>query len=337
MESNIMIERYPQNKKSKIAVRPYFDPSVENGGLENYGMALHEGIFHEESIMCLENNGIKRYITGLNEFAVEIAKLPAEEKVAKIKAIRDVVSQLERELASNVIEPDDVDFWKKVMICKPDNATFWDNIKIACSNEPLYLDMSDPYDLIKLYAIEAGGFSIVARSLEEAKNATRPYKFYLDKEERTAATVTEVKKLRNAALGELDKLFTSNSNKLLLVAKVVDINSVQYRKGTPLDVIYDNMDVFINGQGVEKDKKRSAQRFLDAAKSNMETLKLKAIVKEAAFYKMIATKADGHIYDMATHSLLGKNQADVVEYLRNPLNESILVDLTSKVESYWNQ
>jgi arsenate reductase-like glutaredoxin family protein len=35
--------------------------------------------------------------------------------------------------------------------------------------------------------------------------------------------------------------------------------------------------------------------------------------------------------------LLGRNQPDVVEYLANPLNEEILVDLTKKVEKYWNQ
>ena len=29
--------------------------------------------------------------------------------------------------------------------------------------------VKDPYDLIKLYAINAGGFSIVAKSLKEAK------------------------------------------------------------------------------------------------------------------------------------------------------------------------
>ena len=37
----------------------------------------------------------------------------------------------------------------------------------------------DPYDLIKIYAIKAGGFSIVAKSLKEAKQAGDSPKFYL--------------------------------------------------------------------------------------------------------------------------------------------------------------
>ena len=41
-------------------------------GLEKYGLSLHDGVYHEEQLACIENNGIKRYVTGLNEFAPEI-------------------------------------------------------------------------------------------------------------------------------------------------------------------------------------------------------------------------------------------------------------------------
>lgn len=333
-----IVERYPQNKKSSIAIRPYFESRIENMGLEKYGLSLFDGAFHEEQLACLEINGIKRYITGLNEFSSDIKDLPLEEQEAKIKQIRATVAQLEKELASNVIDPNDADFWNKVKVCKPDNSEFWDKIKIRCSNEPVFLEPDkDPYDLIRLYAIEAGGFTLVSKSLDEAKSSPIPPKFYLDKLETTASTNTEVKKLRNKALSELQKLFDKNTNKLFLVAKSLDVNSTQYRKSTPNDIVYDNMDKFINGESVDKDKKRTAQRFLDISALDMETLKIRAIVKDCSFYKFISTKADGFIYDMQSSSLLGRTQADVVEYLRNPLNESMLIDLTKRVEKYWNQ
>jgi hypothetical protein len=97
------------------------------------------------------------------------------------------------------------------------------------------------------------------------------------------------------------------------------------------------MDKFINGDLVEKDKRKTAQRFLDAANLDMETLKIRAIVKDSNYFKFIATKADGFIYHMQTSTMLGRTPADIVEYLKNPLNEEILVDLTKKVEKYWNQ
>jgi arsenate reductase-like glutaredoxin family protein len=35
--------------------------------------------------------------------------------------------------------------------------------------------------------------------------------------------------------------------------------------------------------------------------------------------------------------MMGRNQTDVVEYLKNPLNDEILTKLLKKVEPYWNK
>lgn len=338
MSSVTIVEKYPQNKRSNIAIRPFFDSAVDNMGLQKYGLSLFDGAFHEEPIACLEINGIKRYVTGLNEFAPEVKELPIDEQEAKVKEIRAIVSELEKALAANVIDPADPHFWNKVKLLKPDNDEFWDKIKVRCGNEPVHLEpKTDPYDLIKLYAIEAGGFSIVAKSLEDARKRSVPPKFYLDRIEESASLNTEVKKIRNKALAELQKLYDKNANKLLYVAKVLDVNGAQYKKSTPNDIVYDNMDKYINGDLVDKNKRKTAQRFLDTAGLDMETLKIRAIVKDSHFYKFIATKADGFIYHMSSSALMGRTLTDVVEYLKNPLNEEILVDLTKKVEQYWNQ
>lgn len=325
-------------KSGAISVKPYFDSSKSNLGLEKYGMALHDGVFHEEQLAEIERNGIKRYITGLNEFAPEVKGLPEELREAKIKQIRETVAQLEKELAANIIDPKDPEFWNKVKLLKHDNADFWSKITIRCGNQPVILDPAkDPYDLIKLCAIEAGGFGIIAPSYEAARSMAVPTKFYLDKYVDTASTKTELKKIKNKALSELEKLFNKNQNKLFYVAKVVDGNSTQYKKSTPNDVIYDNMDRFINGEGVETNLRRAADSFLKAAELDMETLKLKALVKDATFYKFIATKSDGFIYHIDTSVMMGRNASDCVEFLKNQLNDATLLDITKKVEKYWNQ
>jgi len=338
MSTPTIVEMYPQNKKSKIAIRPFFDPKVDNMGLQNYGLALFDNVFHEEQIACLEINGIKRYLTGLNEFAPELYDLSPEEREAKIKQIRIIVSQLEKQLNSNVVDPEDKEFWNKVKLLKPDNSEFWDKIKLRCGNEPVFLDPSlDPYDLIKLYAIENKGFSMIAKSLEEAKSMNKPPKFYLDKLEETASTNTELKKLRNKAAAELHKLFDKNQNKLFYIAKILDINSAQYKKSTPNDIIYDNMDKYISGELVTKDKKKTAETFLEVCKLDMENLKIRALVKDAIYYKMIATKADGFIYHLSSATMIGRNSNDAVEFFKNPLNEQILIDVQTQVEKFWNQ
>lgn len=327
-------------KSGSISVRPYFDSNVSNLGLEKYNMALHDGVFHEEQLALIERNGIKRYLTGLNEFAPEVKLIPDQDaREAKIKEIRAVVAQLEKELAANVItDLDDPDFWNKVKLLKHDNDEFWSKITMRCGNPKVPIDPAkDPYDLIKLYAIEAGGFSMIAPSFEAARSMAVPPKFYLDKYVETISTQTEVKKIKNKALSELDKMFNKNTNKLFYVAKVVDGNSSQYKKSTPNDIVYDNMDKFINGDGVEKNLRRAAQTFLDATALDMENLKIKAMIKDSTFYKFIALKADGFIYHVESSVMMGRNPADCLEFLKNPLNEATLIDLTKKVEKYWNQ
>lgn len=337
MENFTMVETGKGSvRKTAIAVRPFFDSRTSNMGLEEYGMTLFDGVTHTEQLACLENNGVTRYITGLNEYAPEIKLLDPETKESKVRAIREAVAELEKELAANVIEPDDKDFWNKVKLLSPSNTEFWNKIHLACGNDPLYLDPKDPFDRIKLYAIEAGGFSIVAKSYDDARSKPVPPKFYLDKEEETVMVRTEYKKLRNKALSELQKLFDKNSTKLFYIAKVVDINSTQYRKSTPNDVIYENMDLYINGEGGETNKERAAKSFMEAANMDMETLKIKSIVRDSSFFKYIISKPDGYLYHSKSSSLLGRNVSDVIEYLKNPLNEDILKDLNAACEKYWN-
>jgi hypothetical protein len=337
MENFTMVETgHGSVKKTAIAVRPFFDNSVSNMGLESYGLSLYDGVKHFEQLACLEQNGVIRYLTGLNEFAPEIKLLNAEDREARVREIRTAVAELETELAANVLDIEDPQFWNKVKLLKPDNKEFWNRISVACGNEPLFLDPVDPYDRIKLYAIEAGGFSIVAKSFDDARSRAVPPKFYLDKKEQTVIARTEYKKMRNKALAELQKLFDKNSTKLFYVAKVVDGNSTQYKKGTPNDVMYENMDLYINGEGVESNKERAAKSFLEAVNMDMETLKIKSIVRDSVFFKYIINKADGYIYHAKTNSMLGRNVSDVVEYLKNPLNEDVLVDLNKACEKFWN-
>jgi hypothetical protein len=338
MSDYTIVEKYQQTKQSSsIAVRPFFNPSKSNMGLENYGMALHDGVYHEENLACLEINGVKRYVTGLNEFAPEVKRLAVAEKEQKIKEIRSVVSQLEKDLAANVVEPDDKEFWNKLTLLKPDNDKFWSRISLKCGNDPVFLDPhNDPYDLIKLYAIKAGGFSIVAKSLKDAKVSGAAPKFYLDTVEETISTRTEYSKLRNRAIVELQKLYDKNPTKLRYVAKVVDVESTQYTTSISNDVVYENMDIYINAEGAESNKKRATETFIEAARASMEDLKIRALVKDALYYKFITTKANGWIEPLDSGVKLGKRPKECVAFLKNPENEEALTSLLEKVEPYWN-
>lgn len=324
----------PMTFKSKIQIKPYTEKVRENMGLEKYGQVLFEGAYQEEPLACVEKNKVVRYLTGLNEFAPELNSLPPDEKKNKIKQIRELVSALEKDFAANDVKPTDENFWSKITVVRPDNYEFWESIKLVLGNEGMYLDPNNSKDIIIMSAIEAGGFSNVAPSLEAARKMSNPPKFYLDRYEKTISLKTETKKLKNKALSLLHKVYDSNIEKLTLIAKILDIDSDQYKKTTPNDVIYDNMDKYINGEGVEKNKSIAATSFIDTYNLDMETLTLKALIKDAVYYKIISIRPDGFLYYLKTNTALGKNASDVLEYFKNPINQDILVDIQNQVEEF---
>ena len=327
-----ILEKTDAVKDGSIAIRVYFNPDLDNMGLEKYNMSLHEGAFHSESIACLERNGIQRYLTGLNEFAPEVKSLPEPTRSARVKEIRKNVVELEKELAANVIDIEDPEFWNKVQVVKPDNSEFWNKITIKAGNDPVFIDPKvDPYDRIKLLAIEAGGFSMIAPNLETAKR-TGKYKFYLDRVVETAGTRTKNAKIRNKALGVLSDLYDEDKTKLMHVVKVLTFNSAQYTHSTPLDVLYEDADGYINGSGRESNVAQASKNFIDTANMSSEDLSLHSMTKDGLAFNYLTTKADGYIYDKKSGTKIATTREGVVEYLKNPINEELLLNLKKEVE-----
>lgn len=325
-------------KKGVMAIRPYLN-GVQNMGLENYELAIHEGTKQTESVTCLEKGGLKRYVTGLDETAPEVLAIKdPETRAARVKNIREIVAYIENILEQNVIDIEDPFFWDKVKTLKPNNSKFWDTVEISCENNPIFLNpQDDVHDLIKLKAIEAGGFGIIAKSYDDAKAATVSPKFYLDYQMDTLKTKLESKKLKNKALALLDELYYKDATKLFYVCKVTDGLSHVYKKRTPLDILYGNMDSYINGESFEKKIEKAAQVFITNCDYSLQVLKLKSICRDATFYRFVHTKSDGIIYHTATDSIMGRNQEEMVEFLGNPLNADIMDKLMASVEKTWNE
>lgn len=326
-------------KAGRIQVKPFIDANRENMGLENYEMAVFPDVYHEEQLAAIERGGIVRFITGLDEYAPEVQAIPdKEQREAIIYNIRSVVSHLEKILATNKIDVNDENFWDKVKLLKPTNVDFFSKISLRCGNEPVFLNPAeDAHDLIKYMAIQAGGFTMCAKSYEDALAMAVPPKFFLDREHSTVSTKTGSKRIRNKALSILERVAGKQHKKLLYITKVIDVNSSSYKVSTPVDVLYNALDEYINGKSIESSVTKASENFMKVADLDSDTLKLRALVKDGVFYRFIVTKPDGMLYHAATSSLLGRNVADVVEYMKNPTNEDVWIRLMNEVEPYWNQ
>ena len=96
-------------------------------------------------------------------------------------------------------------------------------------------------------------------------------------------------------------------------------------------LIYENMDIYITGMGTESSKKRAASQFLEVSNLSMEELKIRALIKDALYYRFITTKAGGWIEPIDSGIRLGKTPSECLEFLKNPENEESLMSLLIKL------
>lgn len=324
----VLIEKRQDFKiKSVVSIEPYCDPENKNMGLEKYGMSAFDGGAQVEDIGYIQMGNKIIYLTGLDINAANIRNIEdPEEKAAKIAQIEEVVKYLEEScnLGKGTLNPDNQAFWKGITLTVENNRR-------------LDLDMKDPQDIIKYYAIKAGGFTPVAPDYHTAKTSNTIYKWYLEELAETAAVKTEIKKERAGALGKLTEIFKKNQKTLTLVAKIVLTPDNQFKYNTSADIIYDKLYDFIQGDIVKTNKKLTPKQFMAAIELDKQTLFISALVKDGLFYKTLHRKQDGHYYNLETQAMLGKTEADIVEYLKNPLNQSELENLTARIEGKWNQ
>ena len=87
---------------------------------------------------------------------------------------------------------------------------------------------------------------------------------------------------------------------------------------------------------VSQSRSRCAKTFIDNANDTMENLKLRTLIKDATFYQVIITDSKGYIIDALTKARLGKNTHEVLEFLKNPVNDDVLESLMERIEDFWN-
>ena len=78
--------------------------------------------------------------------------------------------------------------------------------------------------------------------------------------------------------------------------KLFTYNSAQFTESTPLDVLYEEADSYINGDGRESDVNIAAKNFIDASRMDMEDLRINSMVKDALAINILTTRSDGYIH-----------------------------------------
>jgi hypothetical protein len=297
-------------------------------GLENYNMSV---IFGDNSAGGLKEyltytqvGNIRKFRTGLDEKASELLKIEDDsEKNAKIESIKATKEWLNSTLGytDEMLESTNFDFWSTQFI----------EIRT-----PIYeLNLSKPEDLIKYYCLKARGYDQIATSYEEAKNSPKIYKFYLHEEEEVLSIQVELTKIRNKAISKITELYEEDPQKLIFVGKYTLPSSKGYKLTTITDLVYKDLDMYIRGDISVLNLKEYPQKVLKACDLSKSDLRIICLVKDAIHYKDLYISNDNMYINKHTQTICGRNENEIIEYLKNPINNDELIRLEQVMEHRW--
>ena len=295
----------------------------------------------------------------MNEFDASVQNLEKEKKEARIKIIRQTIARAEREIAGNfeVVDPNttgiesipSAEFYSKVRTFNSiitdtfdENGnrrpTYWDTFEVELSNDGLILDETYVRDLILISIIEANGLSLIAPDYETACGDPNYYKFYLNKLKDTVNVKNVDNKLRDKAGAKLVAMEESDSNKLFYITKLISYDSMFYKEGknsTPVGILYEECTKFLDGKA-HMNKTEACRLFIEYANMNMKDLIPRTLFKDGKETKTIVLK-DSMWYHYRSQTLLGKNEEDVVAFLKSDANSKTYESLLNEMKVKWTE
>jgi hypothetical protein len=314
--------------KKKVSIRQYVDSDVSNLGLENHGMSVFFGENgsggHKEWIGYKQIGNTRVYLTGLEKNSENITSLKSsEEKDAELKQLDEVKKYLESFYGEGVLDSTTRDFWNEIFI--------------EVKTPVLELDLSDTKELILYYAIKGGGFSEIAPSYEYAKSSVKIYKFYLHEDLEVMSIKTELTKSRNRAKAKLQIMYDEEPKKMFYISKCILPITKGFRSNTVNDIIYQDLNDYIEGKTVKNNIKETATNFLKYAAKDLSELLHEAIVEEALYQRVITKNAENIFINNHTNEEYGRTKEDVSAFLKNPIHTEELLYISEKINGIWGK
>jgi hypothetical protein len=353
-------QKYNTVRFTGVSILPYVGNCLPFSGMDKHNMVIHDGCAQEDYPMYFIEGGVQKYITGLNEEGKEVTSIQDDKlRQAKILEIRRFIAKCERELGGNHsctdknIEDKEL-FYSTVKTFKSIfpavwvedqngirkiTETYWDKLGLVLRNEGYTLNTSNTEDRLRQYIVEAGGYGLVSPSLDRAKNGN--FSFYLDKVSDTAKEGASLRILRDKSGAMLSKMMEKDHTKLLYITKLISAYPLQWKKDpevTPLELMYMECSDFMDGEGIEKNKRNAIGRFIELASQDIDDLKVHNYINDGFRKGWLSTGTEGTITYTKTSTVLGKGTPNVFAYLKagGPA-EPVYVELSKLCEQEWQK
>jgi hypothetical protein len=283
------------------------DAAAELVGLAKYGMSKLPGT-KQATQPGIGPDG--RWITGIDENALSVAKIENAEERKKIQIEKKTLREkLEKALGQN-------------LDAGPNNP-FWDDYLVDLTSMKI-IDMDNPKHRLELEVALANGDiapSLESTSTPEYRNA----KFYLYIEEDEARATVSLVRLKDEAKSKLVEI-AKNKKKLDLVGRYVLPKKI--RADLSEDTKYQLLSMWID-ENVKDQKVSNAERFLKVVEMKNEELYVKLIMDDAIAKKVIRFRENRYQRGNITY---GRTPGEVLEFLSNDENQLELASIKSELE-----
>lgn len=305
-----------------ISIKPYVRETPSSLGLEEYNMTIFPKTKHSEPLAYIVIGDKRKYITGLDEQAASIKSIAdPKRKAAKILEIRKTVALLEQMHNQNNIDDkiESADFWNHVETFRSDNAEFFGKIRLDYTNEENYLfPANNVLDLVIFHAVKAGGFSMCGSDQAVAEKSQLRWFLSVEKEE-TAINIS-ISRNKNQMIAKLEAIFEEGNNNLFYLCKYLVADAVSYRKTTTKELLYDSLNLYLNGKKQIKRVEEAVKNFKNATDMTTTELQTYAMAKDLMANNKVTVSPSG-IKNKETGNHLGSTLHEFAQHLANPTNQ----------------
>jgi hypothetical protein len=248
-------------------------------------------------------------ITGVDENALEILQLPADEKSKKSKEVKKIRESLEVALGKDLTP--DSNFWTEFILILEDG---------------FILDPTNPMDQLVERVLIANRY--VAPSEEDITSDERFHRtlFYFYREAEVVAKSAKKNQEKDKALARLYSLHEENPGKLKMVAAYIFGFDADIELS--IESAYEKLRDFITNDK-EDSQERNIKQFLAGVAKTPEEIAVKQILDKAVKQKIVSSK--GGKYKRGDEHY-GDTYEDAISYLQLPENSGELAYLRKTIE-----
>ncbi len=253
-----------------------------------------------------------KFWTGLDKYSPNVFSIKdTVERENELTRVTEIRKDLEFKLGKSLDQD------------KEEGFEFLKSITIIIDNNELPMDLNDPYELLKYNIIMCNSKYNKSFRIKQSKKDVEIESgrqdspdFYIENQELELKDEISKTRLKHKAIGLLANLREKDVDKLLLGLSYLLPSNKRITYKTNPDLAYQWGSAFLDSdkEFIIHNQQKNFSSFLEFFSLKDDEFDVRANVRKAIRYNIIRKDNSNNLYNVATLTVLGKTEEDVVKY-----------------------